>query len=363
MSEHTVPVDATLPAPRAGRRLVVRPTAAHLTVAGGLAILALVPLPFGSFGFFVGQFALVYAILGLSVVVVTGYAGLVSLMPYTFAGIGAMVTGVAMASWGWPFWLALPLAAVATVPISVIAGVTAIRLKGLYLAIATLTIGDALGETFFKWDAATGGQTGWVVHRPAPMASDASFYVVLLAAVGVLVWMVSGLRTSRMGRAMLAVRANETEAQALGINVYKTKLVAFLISGMLAGAGGAFLALLLTSVTRAAFQSPLVESTSILLVTVVVIGGIDNAFGAFLGAVALVVQQQIFQGARFFFAWFGIYSAALLILFLLYRPGGLVQAAAVQWDLIKRRPRLGIGIAAGIVALNVGVAWLFVRLS
>src|ERR1043166_2991666 len=82
-----------------------------------------------------------------------GLAGLgaIALLPIPFAGIGAVVTGIAMASWGWPFWLALPLAAAATIPVSVIVGVTSVRLKGLYLAIATLTFADALGETFFKW--------------------------------------------------------------------------------------------------------------------------------------------------------------------------------------------------------------------
>jgi branched-chain amino acid transport system permease protein len=360
VTQHAVDLASGLPLSLGSRR---RLSPAELAGLAGLGAIALLPLPFGNFGFFVGQFALIYAILGLSVVVVTGYAGLVSLMTYSFAGIGAMVTGVAMASWGWPFWLALPLAACATVPVSIVVGVTSVRLKGLYLAIATLTLADALGETFFKWSAATGGQTGWVVHRPHPFVSDASYYVLLLVVAMGLVWMVTGLRSSRMGRAMLAVRANEREAQALGINVYKTKLVAFLISGMLGGIGGSFLALLLLSVTRSAFQSPLVEATSILLVTVVVVGGIDRALGAFLGAVALVVQQQVFQGARFFFAYFGIYSAVLLVLFLLYRPGGLMQVAQVQWRLIRSKPRVGITVVVAILGLNVGIAWLFVRLS
>lgn len=360
MTQQAVEVMQPLELPSVVRR---RLTGAELAGLAGLGAIALLPIPFGGFGFFVGQFALIYAILGLSVVVVTGYAGLVSLMTYSFAGLGAMVTGVAMASWGWPFWLALPLAAVATIPVSIIVGVTAVRLKGLYLAIATLTFADALGETFFKWDNATGGLSGWVVHRPAPFRSDASFYALLFVVAMVLVWMVTGLRSSRVGRAMLAVRTNEREAQALGINVYKTKLIAFLISGVLGGIGGAFLALLLTSVTRSAFQSPLVEATSILLVTVVVVGGIDRALGAFLGAVALVVQQQVFQGARFFFAYFGIYSAALLILFLLYRPGGLMQVARLQWRVIKSRPRVGIATTVFVIGLNVGLAWLFVRLS
>ncbi|MGH2748733.1 MAG: branched-chain amino acid ABC transporter permease [Actinomycetota bacterium] len=340
---------------------------AQMVGLAGLAVLAALPIPFGNFGFFVGQYALVYAILGLSVIVVTGYAGLISLMPYTFAGIGAVSAGAAMASWGWPFWLAVPFAALATLPISLLVGISAVRLKGLYLAIATLTFANALGETFFTWDRATGGDIGWLVERPAigflDLSGDAAFYVLLLAVVFLLVWMVEGLRTSRLGRAMLAVKDNELEAQAIGINVYKTKLVAFTIGGMLAGVGGAFLAMLLINVTPQAFQSPLAETTSILLVTLVVIGGIDRAIGAFFGAVTLVVQQQVFQGAEFFFAFFGIYAALLLILFLLFRPGGIVQVGNILVALTRRRPAVGIAVTVGIVVVNVGVAYLFLRLS
>ena len=334
---------------------------------GLLLLLAALPIPFGDFGFFVGQYALVYAILGMSVVVVTGYAGLISLMPYSFAGVGAMTTGVAMASWGWPFWLAALLSAVATVPIAVLVGISSVRLKGLYLAIATLTFSNALGETLFKWDAFTGGQSGWATARPAVgpvnFNSDIWFYVLCLGVVFLLLFMIEGLRTSRIGRAMLAVRDNELEAQALGINVYKTKLTAFVIGGMVAGLGGAFLAALVQLVTPTGFQSPIAEATSILLVTLVAIGGMDRAIGAFFGAVSLVVQQQVFQGAEFFYAFVGIYAAAVLILFLMFRPGGLVQVGKIQLELIRHRPVLGIAIVVAIVASNVGLAWLFVSLS
>lgn len=342
-------------------------TRVQLIGFGLLLLTAALPIPFGDFGFFVGQYALVYAILGMSVVVVTGYAGLISLMPYSFAGVGAMTTGVAMASWGWPFWLAALLSAVATVPIAVLVGISSVRLKGLYLAIATLTFSNALGETLFKWDAFTGGQSGWATTRPAigpvNFNSDIWFYVLCLGVVFLLLFMIEGLRTSRIGRAMLAVRDNELEAQALGINVYKTKLTAFVIGGMVAGLGGAFLAALVQLVTPTGFQSPIAEATSILLVTLVAIGGMDRAIGAFFGAVSLVVQQQVFQGAEFFYAFVGIYAAAVLILFLMFRPGGLVQVGKIQLELIRHRPVLGIAIVLAIVASNVGLAWLFVSLS
>lgn len=335
-------------------------------VVGWLALAGVVAVPalFGNFGFFVGQFVLVYAILGLSVVVTTGYAGIISLMPYTFAGVGAAVTGAAMVSWGWPFPLALAVAALATIPISVLVGVVSIRLKGLYLAIATLTVGSALGETFFKSDTVTGGQTGWVITRPQlgplDLSSEVVLYGLLLVVTFVLVWMIDGLRTSRVGRAMVAVRDNELEAQALGINVYRVKLSAFVLGGAVAGIGGSFLALLLTTVTREAFQSPQVEVTSLLLVTLVVVGGVNRAIGAFIGAVALVAQQQVFQGAESLFAVFGLYASAVLILILLLHPGGLIQLGGTLRDLTRERPLIGVAVTAALVVANVGGGWAIV---
>lgn len=354
----------TPPATRVRRR---RPSRTQLWGLASLAAISILPVPFGDFGYFIGQYATIYAILGLSVIVVTGYAGLISLMPYSFAGIGAMATGVAMATWGWPFWLALPLATAATVPVALVVGVASVRLKGLYLAIATLTISNTLGETFFRWDAVTGGQSGHFVARPVvgpvDFGGDLAFYGLCLGAVFVLLFMVEGLRTSRTGRAMLAVRDNELEAQALGINVYKTKLTAFVLSAMIAGFGGALLAQLLISVTPSAFQSPFAEASSLLLVTLVAIGGMDRAIGAFVGAIALVVQQQVFNGFEFFFAFVGIYAAVVLIAFLLFRPGGLVQVGKILAGLVRRRPALGITIIAIILVTNVGGAWLILSLS
>jgi len=360
----TTELELTPKAPASPRRRFV-PSRNQLLGLAGLAGLSLLPIPFGDFGFFVGQYAAVYAMIALSVVIVTGYGGLISVMQYSFAGIGAITTGLSMASWGWPFWLAVPLSAVATVPVAALVGMISVRLKGLYLAIATITFANALGETLFKWERVTGGQTGWLVERPTigpvTFTGDVAFYILCLGVVLALVWMAEGLRISRVGRAMLAVKDNETEAQALGINVYKTKLAAFVISGMVAGVGGAFLASLLSSVTPTAFQSPISEATSIVLLSLVIIGGINRSIGAFFGAISLVVTQQVFAGAECFYAFVGIYSAALLIFFLLYRPGGIVEVGGRLGRLLRWKPLVGIAVIAVIVGANVGGAFFFLN--
>ena len=314
---------------------------------------------------YIGAYIAVWAILELSVVVITGFTGLISLMPFTFVGIGCFASGLAVAVWGWPFWLAVPFAAIATVPVSVAVGAASVRLKGLYLAIATLTFAQALGETLFKWNAFTGGQQGHSIDRPALGGLDFSgafpFYALTMAVALALVWMVHGLKKSRGGRAMLAVRDNEREAQALGINVMKTKLTALVIGGMIAGVGGAFYLALLGAPAPAGFQSPYVDISSVLLVVWAVIGGIESAFGAFLGATALIAQQQIFQGAERLFVFIGVYAAAVLVTFLIFRPGGLVQVVKIQAERIRVRPWIHVPLTAIGILLNVLIGYLIIH--
>jgi branched-chain amino acid transport system permease protein len=345
-------------------------TRRHVITGGVLLGLGLIPVAVDSasnstFWQYIGAYIAVWAMLELSVVVVTGYGGLISLMPFSFVGIGCFAAGLAVSVWGWPFWLAVPFAAAATVPISVAVGAASVRLKGLYLAIATLTFASALGETLFKWSAFTGGQAGHTIERPKLGPIDFSgafaFYALTMFVALVLVWMVHGLKGSRAGRAMLAVRDNEREAQALGINATKTKLTALVIGGALAGVGGAFYLALLGSPAPAGFQSPYVDVSSVLLVVWAVIGGIEAAFGAFLGATALITQQQVFQGAEKLFVYIGVYAALVLVIFLISRPGGLVQVVKIQSERIRTNPARGIPESVGLVAFNILVIWAIIH--
>jgi branched-chain amino acid transport system permease protein len=339
-------------------------------VLGGLGLIPIIvdraATPNIHFWEYIGAYIAVWAMLELSVVVITGYAGLISLMPFTFVGVGCFSAGVAVAVWGWPFWLAIPVAGLATVPVSVAVGAASVRLKGLYLAIATLAFAQAFGETLFKWNLFTGGQSGHSVSGklelgPIDFGGEFAFYLLAMFVALVLVWMVHGLKSSRAGRAMLAVRDNEREAQALGINATKTKMMALVIGGAIAGVGGAFYLALLKTPAPAGFQSPLVDIASVLLVVWAVIGGIESAFGAFLGATALIAQQQIFQGAEKLFQFVGVYAALVLVIFLIFRPGGLVQVVKITRERIRTNPAREIPIAIAVVAFNVVLAYLIVH--
>jgi len=358
--------DAELPTRSRGLALRLPQISRAQLIAGGILLgLGFIPVAFGKFWMYIGAYIAVWAMLELSIVVVTGYAGLISLMPFTFVGIGCFTTGVAVAVWGWPFWLAIPFAALATVPVSVAVGAASVRLKGLYLAIATLTFGNALGETLFKWNVFTGGQAGHTIVRPrlGPISfrGNFGFYVLTMLVALALVWMVHGLKASKAGRAMLAVRDNEREAQALGINAVKTKLIALVIGGAIAGVGGAFFLALLNTAAPSGFQSPYLEVSSVLLVVWAVIGGIDSAFGAFLGATALIVQTVVFSGADRLFAYIGLYAAAVLVIFLITRPGGIVQVVKIQSERIRTDPTRHIPITVVLVLLNALIIFLIIH--
>ena len=136
--------------------------------------------------------------------------------------------------------------------------------------------------------------------------------------------------------------------------------MALVIGGMIAGVGGAFYVTLLGTAAPGPFQSPFVELSSLLLVVWAVIGGIDSAFGAFLGATALITQTVVFQGAERVFAWVGVYAAFVLVVFLLLRPGGIVQVVKIQAERIRENPSRNIPIT--VIGFGVQVAIIVVIL-
>jgi len=186
--------------------------------------------------------AIIYALMGLSVVVLTGFVGQLSLMPATFVGIGAYLSGRIATGLDTPFWGAAPLAALLVVPCALVIGMVALRLKGLYLAIMTLVFANVIEQFVFTQEWFIGPQR--VVDAPRPtlggidFSSDKSYYVLVFALAAIVFLLVRNLARSRTARACYAVRDNEDAAQAWGINVAKYKLLAFALSGLIAGFAG-----------------------------------------------------------------------------------------------------------------------------
>jgi branched-chain amino acid transport system permease protein len=322
------------PAPRARRASTV----AVLFAAG----LALPPLLLDSTWNAVLSLALIYSLMGLSVVVLTGFVGQLSLMPATFVGIGAYASGRLVTSLATPFWFAAPLAALVAVPVALVIGMIALRLKGLYLAIMTLVFANVVEEFVFTQRWLVGKEH--VVDAPRPhlgsisFASDKSYYILVYLIVTLFLLLAFNLSRSRTARACYAVRDNENAAQAWGINVAKYKLLAFALSGFLAGFAGSLYAHWLESVPSGG-QRPLFGlEFSLTIVFFTIVGGVRSIWGPVAGATIWVVLVRRLlagspNGVNIAISLFG----AVVLLTMLYRPAGLVAWVSEARRKLRRR--------------------------
>ena len=291
----------------------------------------------------------VYAIVGMSLLVLTGWAGQVSLGQFGFAAVGAYVAAVS----GLPFLLALLLGALAGAAVAVLVGIPALRLQGLTLAVSTLAFASSVIAVLLNPD-----QLGR--HLPDAVAppllfgiglDDArAFYYVALAFLLLTVGAVSGLRRSRTARVLIAARDNEAAAQSFGISLLRARLSAFAVSGFLAALAGVLFAYQQGNVAASAFS---VEQ-SLLLFTFTVIGGLGSIAGPLVGFAALAALTLATSSPGWLLAVNGVGGVALLLL----APGGLAQVAFDVRDGLLRRiaRRAGIAVPAFETATPTGVA-------
>jgi ABC-type branched-subunit amino acid transport system permease subunit len=230
----------------------------------------------------------VSAIILLSLVVITGYAGQLSLAQISFAGIGAFMISRLGHNLHWPFLLALLGAAVVAVPVGVIVGLPALRSRGVNLAIITLGVAVALNDLVFTNPSISGGFLGLPVDTPRlfgydldPIAYPARFTVFSVIVLGIVVAGISWLRMSGLGRRMLAIRDNERAAAAAGVNVTGTKLAAFAISAFIAGLGGALQGAEYGVVSQTGYDA----LTSVFLVSTLYIMGVGSVGGAVVAGI------------------------------------------------------------------------------
>jgi ABC-type branched-subunit amino acid transport system ATPase component/ABC-type branched-subunit amino acid transport system permease subunit len=290
-------------------------------------------------------------ILILSIVMVTGYAGQLSLAQYALAGFGSWAAARLVVSAHMPFLFALILAALLTIPVGMIVAVPAMRSRGVNLGIATLAMASVIQAVVFDNSGLTGGYYGLTVSPPSLLGYDidpianpkryAIFAMVLFALLGL---MVANVRRGRTGHRLLAVRSNERAAAALGVGIYRAKMYAFSVAAGIAGVAGVLLGFQNgTNITFNNFDA----LSSILIVLNSVIGGIGWASGSVVGAqlqpgaLGSQVWQTIFPSVSQLNAWLMIISGALVILTLRTAPDGIAAMHSGQLHhlLTRLRPR------------------------
>ncbi len=297
-----------------------------------LLLLVLVVAPWTVSEYWLSQltFILIYGIVGLGLMLLAGYTGLFSIGHAAFLGVGAYTEGV-LAGMGWPFPLSMAAAVGLSALVGVIVGLPALRVKGIYLGIATLAFGFIVEEVLARWESVTGGNAGLHVKALSLYAlkfegSTVFYLVCLVLAVGATLVVLNLLR-SPTGRAFVAIRDSEISAQGMGINLARTKSLSFAVSAALAGLGGALYAHKLSFISPEQFN--IVQSIDLLLM--VVIGGLGSVHGAFLGAIFLIAMPQLIAVGKDFLppvigqaaGLQGVVYGLVLIAFVLFEPMGL----------------------------------------
>lgn len=300
-------------------------SAVHGRISGYLLFIFLIALPFMVRGYLLDIAILtgIYIILALGLNVMVGFAGLLNLGYAAFYAIGAYSYALLNLKLGLGFWQALPLCIALTTISGVMLSVPALRLKGDYLAIVTLGFGEIVRLVLNNWDSFTGGPNGisGIATPYIPVVSvkgPGAFYYITLLAVVVAYIMIRHVRSSRIGRAWIAIREDEIGASAMGINTTRYKFYAVAFSASWAGLAGALFA------SKMQFVSP--ESftfmESVLILSMVILGGLGNMAGVVIGALALVTLPEVMrevQSYRMLAVGLG------LIIIMIFRPHGLLS--------------------------------------
>ena len=251
--------------------------------------LALIPLwATGSWTFAVFQ-GMTLAIVFISLVVLTGYSGQISLGHTAFMGIAAFGAAHAVRDAHLPMWVAMFVGAFAAVPAGNLIGFIAVRVHGLYLALMTLAFAFLADSLFFQSDSVSGGTGGIAVPRPAGFSSDKAFFYLVLGFLILFALIAVNLRTGRTGRILAAMRDSETASRSLGIPVTKYKVLIFGLSAFIAGMGGVLFAMILETATNLTF----IPFYALFYVAIAVLGGIFDVGGAIVGGILYGVYTKV----------------------------------------------------------------------
>jgi branched-chain amino acid transport system permease protein len=302
---------------------------------GLIVVLLVFPFIASRFHIDVANQIFLAAIGSLALMLLTGYAGQISLGHAGLLAAGAYTVGVLHQEYGAPFWLTIPSSAVTGALLGLIFGLPSLRLRGVYLAVSTLALHYIVIYLGSEYETSVGYSSGVVIDPPSifgySLTSAYGWYFVLLGAASLSWWISSNLLKTKTGRAWRAIRANETAAEALGISIARYKLFAFVISSSMTAVAGALFGYYRGFVGADAFTI----LVAVQYAAMVIIGGLGSLPGAVLGAVFVTVMPYVIEYVLFLVpsggnvesSLFAVNYAAfglVMMLFLLVEPGGLV---------------------------------------
>jgi len=269
-----------------------------------------------------------------------GYAGQISLGHAAFFGLGAYISGVASATYGVNAWAAMALAAVIVGLIAFAIGFPILKLKGHYLAMATLGFGIIVYIMFNETVELTGGPSGLTGIPNFSLAgltfdSDMKNYYLIWGITLIIILLSANLVNSRIGRALRAIHDSEVAARVMGVNARLLKVQMFALSAVISSVAGSLYAHTMTFISPASFGF----NFSVELLTMVIIGGLGSIYGSFLGAALLTLLPEFL---RAFQDYDIIVYGFLLIVMTMFMPGGLVRISSLVMPLVYKF-RMGAG--------------------
>ena len=308
------------------RRLLTEPKF-YLPALVVLSIFALVfPFLFSMYQINIMITGLIYVMLGLGLNIVVGLAGLLDLGYVAFYAVGAYSYALLNYHFGISFWTALPIGAGLGAFFGILLGFPVLRLRGDYLAIVTLGFGEIIRLILENWNEFSFGPSG-IANIPRPpffgvqlSLQNATIYIYYLMILLVIftIFVVQRLQNSRIGRAWIALREDEVACEAMGIDKRKTKLTAFALGATWAGMAGVIFAAKTTFINPASFTI----WESIIILCIVVLGGMGSVVGVVIGAFILILLPEYL---RVFSEYRMLVFGALLVLMMVFRPGGIVS--------------------------------------
>ena len=289
-------------------------------VLAALGLIVVLPMVTSGYVIFLANLLLTFTVICLGMHLVLGEAGQFSLAQASFYGIGIYTSGLSSSAFGWAFPFSILAAGFAAAAVGLCIGALALRMRDIYLALATFAFGEAAQWVFLDWNSVTGGPNG--LHIPPAhllgleLLTDKQAYPFVAVMALLMLGLTIVVSRSRLGRSFRAVRESEVAAMAMGVPVRETKLIAFALSAFFAGVAGGMFALYSTYI----HPDSLGFQTTILVLTMVVVGGLGSIGGAVGGAIVFGLISELLRQAP---SYQEIVYGLILIVFMMYAPKGI----------------------------------------